>query len=942
MFSRSKMDSHTPPPRLPSYNPPWRPHMDLTSQELTEEISTSLTSTNGGSSLSSSGTSNIDTQPRVVPNQVASQLMRLTDSKPRGTTTRKRDILLPAIGRPSIEKPLSVSTPLPPWAAPPFFKALSGAVRHSQLATCALSASAIIYISSHAKNGQQVKDIGFGYDHEKTERVLARHRRHVSESIAKAKWSQKIFILTPSGYVLQFASEGPFNRLPEKSIKLGKGSVAFASDLIPGRHWVLQLSNVTDPLAPSLAVNSDAQKPRSRLSFKPTENNKPAMNFLLILDSGEELNSWLTAVRHEIAMLGGKKSETETASTKIDNKYNNTSVHLRSESESLTHGQTHSPALAPQESVNETQSNRDLEYDRESSRFEERRQSEPRPSVDAMSQAASSISHEGRLLDSLRNSTLYSYPRISIGARTFFTSPSPSRDTSPSQSPMKETFFGDDEDETVPVIEVTQQRPNATAISERRRSFMAHQPSILEAVLPERSRPNSMVGPSIQTSSPSASGFAFNDGVVRQRSARKNPPTALMTRLSVVEDQPSPALFDHISTVQVESAPSPRYAFNILDGKLQRKRNPDFLITSRPRRRPSLASPINPQGLLGPDNATRGLSHEDGLTPIPSPTASEDDFQFRYWNSRLQNVAAPAITDASVAHSRHSLCRSDAFDLEHALGSVDSPPPPPLPMSSYPFTKEGSHVLPKPEPQPQVGAQQQQAPEPTEEMDAAMFPLPLSPDIPPQDLATPIGRANARALSNRAERVAGAQMREKRDSVSKPQRRPQRPQSFRPTPPMPLSARDFLNRDSSAAPPPAPTRPRPTRSTSDAATSAPRSHLAAQQRMSSLAPATAVAPLPSAARNTAGSLRRASILVSPAQTNETVHPAAATSPPGKRNRSSRLSARRSVQVTDAGPPLAPPPTCGLPAVPGLSLPAAPPGRTWGVGGYVDELRRRRK
>lgn len=53
--------------------------------------------------------------------------------------------------------------------------------------------------------------------------------------------SQKIYILATTGYLLQYAGRGSFDRLPEKILKLGPSSAAYASDAIEGRHWVLQV-----------------------------------------------------------------------------------------------------------------------------------------------------------------------------------------------------------------------------------------------------------------------------------------------------------------------------------------------------------------------------------------------------------------------------------------------------------------------------------------------------------------------------------------------------------------------------------------------------------------------------------------------------------------------------------------------------------------------------
>lgn len=70
----------------------------------------------------------------------------------------------------------------------------------------------------------------------KTENTKNIHQKQLSIPFTKVEWTRKIFILVTSGYLLQYASAGSFDRVPEKMMKLGKDSVAFASDAIPGKH----------------------------------------------------------------------------------------------------------------------------------------------------------------------------------------------------------------------------------------------------------------------------------------------------------------------------------------------------------------------------------------------------------------------------------------------------------------------------------------------------------------------------------------------------------------------------------------------------------------------------------------------------------------------------------------------------------------------------------
>ncbi|EXJ77288.1 hypothetical protein A1O3_10446 [Capronia epimyces CBS 606.96] len=125
-----------------------------------------------------------------------------------------------------------------------------------------------------------------------------RHKRNCSGA-STCSLSQKLVILTRSGYILQYHADGFNDRLPEKILELGPDSLAFASDDIPGKHWVLRVSH---------AEQSTSQASRntwSKLMFKHSEDKKLVKDLLLIFDDAISLGLWLTAIRKEIELLGG-------------------------------------------------------------------------------------------------------------------------------------------------------------------------------------------------------------------------------------------------------------------------------------------------------------------------------------------------------------------------------------------------------------------------------------------------------------------------------------------------------------------------------------------------------------------------------------------------------------------------------------------------------------
>ena len=139
-----------------------------------------------------------------------------------------------------------------------------------------------------------------------------------NNSIPRMEWAQKVFVLATSGYLLQYAGEGRYDRLPEKMMKLGPKSVAFASDAIPGKYWVLQVTRYfeEDSTTPRMAaqtstgaiVDGSSETLFSRLGFaRPLVGPRMARSLLLVFDSPRDMHSWLVAVRAEIETRGGTK-----------------------------------------------------------------------------------------------------------------------------------------------------------------------------------------------------------------------------------------------------------------------------------------------------------------------------------------------------------------------------------------------------------------------------------------------------------------------------------------------------------------------------------------------------------------------------------------------------------------------------------------------------------
>ncbi|KAJ5753380.1 uncharacterized protein N7511_007533 [Penicillium nucicola] len=200
------------------------------------------------------------------------------------------------------------------WKPPPLFQAYPQSTKHDSLSAPALSADSILRLHAiQAKNSTDEgttnaleQDEAANVARKKREQKERKHLRTLSGTINKVEWTQKIYVLATAGYILQYAGDGKHDRLPEKMLLLGPNSVAFASDAIPGKHWVLQVSH--NPSSDPNSSVPEPPKPRfSRFSFARSNTRRFAGSFLLVFDNPDAMISWLTAVREEIEKRGGPK-----------------------------------------------------------------------------------------------------------------------------------------------------------------------------------------------------------------------------------------------------------------------------------------------------------------------------------------------------------------------------------------------------------------------------------------------------------------------------------------------------------------------------------------------------------------------------------------------------------------------------------------------------------
>ncbi|KAK4193790.1 hypothetical protein QBC35DRAFT_371068 [Podospora australis] len=639
------------------------------------------------------------------------------------------------------------------WTPPPLFQAYPQAIKHAHLPACTASTESILRLN-HKNNlgiggsSNPVSPSVERFDEasgENGEKPKRRHRRNASTT-PKFEWTSKVFVLVAAGYLLRYAGEGAYDRLPERILHLGKDSAAFASDAIPGRHWVLQISSVADADGP----NSHSTSLLSRLPFRGHERGR-ASTFLMVFESAEEMDSWITIIRREIEALGGRKVLSETGKPKAEDEDSQLKSQTSQRTLVVRDPERFSRILSPDWNQDNGLSSPDdhLEEDVREQSFDD-------------TSSASVISHEGRQLDALRDST-HRFSYVSSGQRTMITSAG----SSPACSPTRDTFI-EHEALTPDVTQLDEQwqprlRPNASEINDRRQSLQAANRMFeLQVGSAQSMRPHSteMVG------SQTAPNFSVPHGISKRfslpktspadgvstpsfsgrMSMRRPPPSAIAINprpLSLVIDQPSPASSPlsraRTGTESIRSAlssPSHTPSASLSSTKqIELEENdsssrshptipedpPQIRLQPPPRpRRPSASSILSYEEMSGPSQLDALLSPTYGIPRCVSslgsyggsyrgPSAGMQDQRARRSSFSCQPVSPSTLIPRqlslrplkSMARSTHHL-RGESFNRPGLLTSrslsqlAEGPPPAPPPNRALPPIPQKAAVAPPP------------------------------------------------------------------------------------------------------------------------------------------------------------------------------------------------------------------------------------------------------
>ncbi|OTB05492.1 hypothetical protein M426DRAFT_21807 [Hypoxylon sp. CI-4A] len=474
---------------------------------------------------------------------------------------------------------------------PPLFQMYPQALKHATLPTCVTSIDALARLSE-PKNILLQNDFSRSNVALDQGEVSSHMRKHEAEKKKKSKfapeWTSKIYALVTSGYLLQYAAEGAFDRLPEKILHLTRDSAAYATDLIPGKHWVIRVASTTD------TDGNPATEPksfRSKLALRGPEKRQ-ASNMLLVFESPDAMDTWLAILRREIESLGGKKKLSETGKPEMDGE----TIMLKAQASQRT-------LIVRDPDRFSRIISQDFSWNQENALVDPNEEGENNgPPLERMSEStvddgSSMISSDGQHLESLRDSSSSGnrLSFVSSGQRTLMSS----AETSPASSPIRASFSSPGNDflqqlrqKPLPPTPEVRPRPNAAAIINRRQSMQTMIPgfdpreivgrpfSTMPASLPSRQEnkrpfiPNFSVPHTADRrySSMNIPGRATKpdqpqspelDGSARP--LRRIPPTKLVTSrpLSIVLDQPSPmspysptASTNRTPTLQAPDSPS--------------------------------------------------------------------------------------------------------------------------------------------------------------------------------------------------------------------------------------------------------------------------------------------------------------------------------------------------------------------------------------------------
>ncbi|KAL6172116.1 hypothetical protein ACJQWK_02294 [Exserohilum turcicum] len=646
----------------------------------------------------------------TTPVSIAKSSLRQNPSPPAQQTIRAR---ASQRFRPVSLRPAISHNEFGDWDPPPLFQAYPQSVKHATVQACVFAPEVLMRTQSQRRQAESIREkidsqleLSTITEHITEAKKLEKtHKRLMSNSVLHPPppdLVSKLYVLVTSGYILQYTDDGPLDRLPEKVLKLGKESAAYACDLIPGKHWVLQISShATDDGTLDVGPKNSLL---TRLRSQNATTRKAATSFLLVLESAEEMDEWMTSVRKEIDNLGGMriKDDYARASSSTDG-----SPPGKESSEISTHRFRTSrdphdlsklgsaePRLSDSPQIVtsdwETTAPEQIKLSIDSSSGHSIRPNSTRVSVEMSSVTSTPVSQHQMQLDQLRGRSRYSFMSTATSASGAATQ-NTSRESSPApQSPTKDEFGAAGTNEplrSAMSLRSFQMNPNSS-LSSRRRS-MQPLPTTNENMLQSAETPATSKRHSFYPSSPTSSGLE-RPFVTDATIAPKEGPT--LSEIDTTPIDPSTIGLACTSPLPIKSD-TPNRSDNDSDHLPAREDSPvrfNAQIYSSPPRRDVISPPPKEPAPLPPPPAQRrsvispapaGISH-----PAPYLASTSKDKTRR----RTSGSPKPFLRPIPVRPQAQHIDNSRILSRRQAA-LAPSPAPAPAP---YPLTMGRSVTLP--------------------------------------------------------------------------------------------------------------------------------------------------------------------------------------------------------------------------------------------------------
>lgn len=258
------------------------------------------------SRLGSRNRSSMSISTKIDPPPPPSRTHSVPTTPHQMPTAVKHSVSIPALA-PRDDMVLLSPSSLRPAETFPLCVARLQAIHAVVLSACHLSSEIILKRSSE-KAGMSTKE------------KRARPWGHASTRSADLQWTRKLFVLVP-GFLLQYAGDATEDRIPEKVLQLSPTTLAYASDAIENRPWVLCVyGNAADDLTAASEREKEKEKEKkgrfiSKVTFK-SHVKSSASALLLVFEGAEEMDTWMGLIRCEARRLaGGIVGEALTPST---------------------------------------------------------------------------------------------------------------------------------------------------------------------------------------------------------------------------------------------------------------------------------------------------------------------------------------------------------------------------------------------------------------------------------------------------------------------------------------------------------------------------------------------------------------------------------------------------------------------------------------------------